>query len=87
MPDNFENHANSLMAPATTAFAVTPNDSADLAEVTRSLFVGGAGALSVVMQSGQQVVFQGLLAGTVLPVRVSRVRATGTTATAILGLA
>lgn len=87
MPDTFETHAPSLTAPASTAFAVTPADGSDLADVTRAIFVGGSGTLSVIMLSGQQVTFQGLVAGTMLPIRVRRIRATGTTATAILGLA
>lgn len=87
MPDNFENHASSITAPATNAFAITPADATDLAEVTRSIFVGGSGNVSVVMQSGQQVTFQGLVSGAFLPIRARRIRATGTTATAIVGLA
>jgi hypothetical protein len=87
MQDNFENHAISLVGPAGTAFAITPADAADLSEVTRSLYVGGPGNISVVMLSGAQLTFQGLAAGTILPVRVRRVRATGTTATSIVGLA
>lgn len=87
MQDNFEHHAASIVAPASTAFTITPDDVTDLPEITRSVFVGSAGNVSVVMHSGAQLTFQGLAAGTILPIRIRRLRATGTTATAIVGLA
>ena len=86
MPDRFQNHAGGLEAPASHAFAVTPSDAADLPETVRALYVGGAGALSVVMASGAEVVFANLAAASILPVRASRVKATGTSATQIVGL-
>lgn len=76
--------------PASNAVAVTPNDSTDLTYVTRGLFVGGAGNIVVIM--GDQAVdattvtFTGVLAGTILPIAVRRVRATSTTATNIVAL-
>ena len=76
--------------PAANAVVVTPSDSADLLFVTRGLFVGGAGNISVIM--GDQAVdattvtFTGVLAGTILPIAVRRVRSTNTTATNIVAL-
>lgn len=72
--------------PAGHAEAVTPSDSGDLAYVSRGLYVGGAGNMAVIMVSGATVTFSNILAGTVLPIRVSRVKSTGTTATSILAL-
>lgn len=86
MPDRFANHAGGLESPATGGFAVVPGDGADLPEVTRAIYVGGAGNLAVVMVSGEEVSFSGVPGGTVLPVRVRRIKATGTTAMAIIGL-
>jgi hypothetical protein len=87
MADAIFNHAANLESPAWTAVAVTPNDSADLARVaTRGLYIGGDGNLSVVMSGGGTVAFTGLLGGTILPVRVDRVRSTGTTAQDIVAL-
>ena len=74
--------------PASSAVAVTPNDSTvvDFA----SLYVGGAGniTLTTANVSGTQadVLFTGVPAGTVLPVHCTKVKATGTTATSIVGL-
>ena len=73
-------------APAANAAAVTPNDSADLTNVSRSLYVGGAGNVKVDMADVGTVTFTGVPAGTILPIRVKRVYATGTTATTILVL-
>ena len=72
--------------PATYAVAVTPDDNNDLAYVSRAIYVGGAGNLEVVMLDGQTVVFSGVTAGTVLPIRVTRVKSGSTTATLILAL-
>lgn len=75
-----------LDAPANDAEAVTPSDTVDLVSTSRALYVGGAGNISVVMASGQTVLFTGVPVGTVLRIRVSRVRLTGTTATAMVSL-
>lgn len=72
--------------PASSAVAVTPNDTADLTNVTRAIYIGTGGNLSVIMQDGSTCTFTGVLAGTVYPLRVSRVRATGTTAGSIVAL-
>lgn len=76
--------------PAYNAEAVTPADGADLNFVSRALWVGGAGAISVIMAgkeaAGETVLLSGIPAGTLLPIAVARVRATGTTATLIVAL-
>lgn len=78
---------NQTSVPAEHAFAVTPSDSADLAHVTRGLWVGGAGNISVDLNGGETaVVFSGVAAGTMLPLAVTRVRSTSTTATLIVGV-
>lgn len=67
------------------ARAVVPAD-AGVIRLTRALYVGGAGNVRVLMASGQDVTFAGVVAGTVLSIAVTRVFATNTTATNILGL-
>jgi len=86
MSDRYEGRANSAESPASHGFAVTPSDSTALAETTRALYVGGAGDISVLMQSGASLDFTAVPVGTVLPIRVDRVNATGTTASAIVAL-
>jgi hypothetical protein len=86
MPDRFKHSSPSLNGPAAHAFAVTPNDSTDLSETTRALYVGVSGNVAAVMASGASATFSAVQAGTTLPVRATRVLATGTTASSIVGL-
>lgn len=87
MADGFSKYPTGPTAPYDTYVALTPNDTVDLANVTRALYVGGAGNISVDDLSGNTaVVFTGVPAGTVLSIRVKRLRLTGTTATNIVGL-
>lgn len=72
--------------PANDAFAITPHDTNDLAQTTRGIYIGGAGAVAVITQAGTTVTFSGAAAGSVIPVSVSRVLSTGTTATNLVGL-
>ncbi|WP_375229896.1 spike base protein, RCAP_Rcc01079 family [Roseobacter sp. S98] len=86
MADQFENIKPSLESPCEGLEAVTPSDSEDLAQVTRALYVGGGGDLAVRAKDGSQATFVSLKAGQMIPVRVSRVFSTGTTATGIIGM-
>ena len=74
---------------ATSASAVTPSNTTILPDVTRYVYVGGAGNLTVVMwgdATATPVLFTAVPAGTTLPIAVVQVMATGTTATAIVAL-
>lgn len=82
MADTFDGFRGGLTAPMTDGVAVTTSDSTVLT-TTRALFVGGAGNLSVVMSSGTTVTLTGVIAGSWIPLRVTKVKATGTTATNI----
>ena len=82
----YSGRADAISAPAQGGFAITPSDVADLAAETRGLWVGGSGDLSVVLASGDEVVLAGAVGGSVLPLRVRRVKAAGTTATQLVGL-
>ncbi len=85
--DNFAQTEAAVQAPATSAFAITPNNSTQLTSVTRAVYVGGAGNLTVLMDNDtSNVTFTGVPAGSILPIRVRLVAATGTTATSIVGL-
>jgi len=65
---------------------VTPDDSNDLAYVTRALWIGAGGNVVVIMQDGNEATFENVPPGYELRIRVPRVKATGTTATPILAL-
>lgn len=70
--------------PAIDAEVVTPGT--DVTNGSRGLYVGGAGDLVVITSRGNQRTFFGVPAGSVLPIRVRQVVASGTTATNILAL-
>jgi len=71
---------------AHSALAVTPSDSTVL-PTTRGLWVGVAGNVAVTMaDDGNNITFVGVLAGSILPIQVTQVLATGTTATNIIAL-
>jgi len=84
--DHYRSYDRGLNAPAADAFAITPNNSADLAVAARAVYVGGAGDLEVVTLAGTTVLFAGVPSGTTIPCSVARVRAANTTATSIVGL-
>lgn len=68
------------------AVAVTKSDVTVYSPELAALFVGGAGDVNVVTVGGQTTKFVGVLANTLLPVRVTQVLSTGTSATNIVGL-
>jgi hypothetical protein len=78
------NTDNNALWTAREYFAVTPNDSADLASRVRALMVTSAGSLRLTRIDGT-VVNLTVPAGT-LPIVAIRVHATGTSATGITGL-
>lgn len=77
---------SSMADPARNAFVVTPHDVNLLKAPCRSLWIGGAGTLTVITLGGDSVLFSGIPAGTIIPIQATRVMATGTTATLIVAL-
>jgi len=73
--------------PADDAEVATLSDTVNLAKISRALYIGATGDISVEMaKSGTAIVFVGVQAGSILPIRVSRVNLTGTTASSIVAL-
>lgn len=71
-------------APRTHALAVSPSDSVDLANASL-IYVGVTGDVAVIpYKDTASQVFKGMPAGGVLPVLVSRVLVSGTTATNLI---
>lgn len=88
MADKFENHAMPLTGPATHARSLTASDTLDLSDIPRWLTVETGGTLSVDMldnDAADNPVTVPANDGQVVFVRVSRIYATGTTATGIVG--
>lgn len=77
---------SSAVYSAAKGVAVTASD-ATILETTRGLWVGGAGNVAVVWaDGGAAVTITAVPAGTLLPVQVTKVMSTNTTATSILAL-
>ncbi|MET3925014.1 hypothetical protein [Devosia sp. 2618] len=86
MQDRFQSTAAGFDAPASHAFPIAPSDATDLSETTRAIYCGAGGDIAATLTSGATVIFIGLATGQVLPIRATRVLATGTTATNMIGL-
>ena len=84
--DSFSRYQTSGSDPACNAVLVSPSDSTDLTYVTRAVYVGTSGNMKVTMQDSGTVLFTGVPAGTTLPIRVTRIWSTTTTASTILAL-
>jgi len=86
--DTYSRLTDSLTSPAVHAFDIVPDTNADLPIVTRGIYVGVGGNLSVIMeQDTAAVTFVSAQTGTILPIRVKRVRAAPfTTAANLIGL-
>ena len=81
--------------PAEFAIAVTLSDTVDIdfngrAEATRGLYVGSGGDVSVEMAgtglADATVVFVAVITGTLLPIEITRVNATATTAANLVAI-
>jgi hypothetical protein len=73
------------VALAEHAVAVTPNDSTDLAHISRYIVATAGGNISVITVGGETVTIP-IAAGEILPIKVTRIRSTNTTATGIVYL-
>ncbi len=72
--------------PAYDGFAISASDTVDLARTTRGVFVGTGGDLKVTLVGGSTVLMRNLGSGCLLPIQATRVFATETTASDLVGL-
>jgi len=84
-PTNAKDDSDS---PAKSSFSITPHATNEVgAYIPRFLYVGGAGTLAMRLANDTaDVSYIGVQAGTTLRVRPSHIRASGTTATGLVGL-
>ena len=87
MNDPFQSFGDSAADPARRAFAVTPSDADELTLLPKALMIGAAGAIVLRPVDSAADVTVTVVAGQIVPIRAQFVRATGTTATAIVALA
>lgn len=83
--DKFAGFAVGLDSPYVDGVAVTPNDTTELAEKPRALWIGAAGALALQLKLGTTITLAAVPVG-LLKVRPVRVMATGTVASSIVAL-
>jgi hypothetical protein len=87
MPDRFETQLDSPALPARDAFAIAPHDSNAITILPKAIYVGTGGTLvGRAVGASADVTFRNLQSGQILDVRLSHVRATGTSATDLVGL-
>lgn len=70
--------------PMGHAAVVTPSDTVDMTHVSRRLYVGGTGTITLITAGGETVLFSAVPVATQLPIQATRVKVTGTTATLII---
>lgn len=86
--DAFSSHARAAADPARAAFSILPHDTNEVATLPRAIYVGTAGTLVLrAVDSAADVTFKNAAAGQIIDVRAQYVRATGTTAADLVGLA
>lgn len=76
-------------APAVDFAAITPHDTTNFGRKTRAVYVGsiaGGATIIAVNPAGTAVTFAGVVAGSILPIQVTRINNTGTTASSLVGL-
>jgi len=85
--DDFGSQVDSVSSPSLAPFAITPSDSAELAKIPKALWIGTGGDVNVQgVNNASPVMFRNVPNGFIVPVRVRKVLATGTTATDIVAL-
>ncbi len=81
---------NLIVRQGTTGVVVTPSDSSDITGATANtpatLFVGTGGNINVITLGGSTLLLKNIADGSFLPIQVTRVKATTTTATDIVAI-
>lgn len=85
MADSFSDRGVGTSDPASNGAAVTPHDDNELSQVTRALYVGTTGDVAVTMKGGGNVTYPNVPVGW-MPIRVTKVLSTGTTASDIVAV-
>lgn len=86
--DKFGAQQDLVSNPARMAFAITPHDTNEVNPLPKAIYIGTGG--TVVLQAADSpatATFQNVASGQILDVRALVVKATGTTASNIVGLA
>ena len=86
MLDPFHTHADAPGTPSRAPYAIVPDDDTPLPLVPKGIYVGGGGDVTLRGVGGTaDVTYRNLPDASYIAVRASHVRATGTTATDLVG--
>lgn len=84
--DRFAGFADSALAPSRAPFAITPDDTQPLAVVPKGIYVGTGGDVTLRgIDASADVTYKNLPSASYINVRAAFVRATGTTASNLVG--
>lgn len=67
-------------------FSITPSDTVNFTDPCSAIYVGGAGNIVIVSDSGDVITLLAVPVGTILPIAATRVNSTSTTATNLVAL-
>lgn len=85
MADNFTPHQDAENAPSRAPYAVSPHDSNALPLIPKGLYIGIGGDVTLRgIGASADVTYRNLPDASYIAVRASHVRATGTTASALI---
>ena len=88
MSDPFQTSGDSLSAPSRSPFAIASNDTTALPFIPKAIYVGTGGTLVLRgVDATADVTLKNVASGQILDIRASHVRATGTSAADLVGLA
>ena len=86
--DNFSDFKDSPVAPARQCFAIMPSDTIALSVIPKAIYVGVGGDIELrAIDSETDVTLRNVPSGAILDIRVASIRATGTSAGGLVGLA
>lgn len=86
--DRFEYFSDTMSGPSRAPFPIVPSDTVELSVAPKALYVGTGGTVVLLgLDATADTVFRNVANGQILDVRARFVRATGTTAGDIVGLA
>lgn len=84
--DIYDDNEPGLTCPLEYGFAITPNDTDSLSNVTREIYVGSGGDIALELKNGDSITLKNVPEGARLPYRVAKVLDTDTTASDLVGL-
>ncbi len=84
--DTFAGLSSGLSTTCDDGEVITKSNTVDFTKVSKAIYVGGAGDVTVVTKAGNVLLFTAVPAGTTIWIRASRVNSTGTSATLMVAL-